>query len=183
MCRERGHTSRPFVSQDISMPSAIAASPVRISHAATEASSPTKNNAASFTRQTPSQSSKPIDRTPTSKIKDQGGISPAAALYEQIRSTGQGMLASGHFAPGVTMSGDIDLGATPIFPLGTHFVHAQAVGNEVHTNIFKNGLLVHDIRWVATTDGNARIFLNGQMLTPNSPLSDLQVVGAVTFGS
>jgi hypothetical protein len=165
------------------MISPISPSLFRNGDAASKMPASAKASAASFTRHTPSQSSRSAISAGEVKVKDRGGINPSASSYGQIQSTAQTLLASGHFSNGVQATGLVRLGATLNESMNTHHVHAQAVGDEVHTVIAQNHVPVHIIRFAPSAHGGARVFLNGQELSPNSPLTDLQLVEAVTFGS
>jgi hypothetical protein len=153
----------------------------RISDPSVSATSTGKTGVPSFTRRLPPE---PIHLGP-SKIKDKGGIDPTTALYGQIQATAHEALVLGQFSNGAQLFGEMDFGPTHAHsdPMGTHEIHGQQIGNEIHTVISQNGMPLHFIRFVPGANANPGIFLNGQELTPRSPLSDLHIVRTVTHGS
>ncbi|MGI4777502.1 MAG: hypothetical protein ACRYGA_05205 [Janthinobacterium lividum] len=115
----------------------------------------------------------------TSAVRDKGGIAPNNTTYDSAVPLANEALS---FWPiGASWNSAIKLGPVNAERSGFHALRIQGVGNEIHTSVQQNGVVLHNLGFFRGMNSAAQIDFDGQLLTPNSPTDHLEIARSVAF--
>lgn len=115
----------------------------------------------------------------TFSVRDQGGIAPNDTTYDSAVSLANEALS--FWPSGASWNSAIKLGPVNAEQSDFHGLRMQGVGNEIHTSVQQNGVVLHNLRFFRGMNGAAQIDFDGQLLTPNSPADHLEIARSVAF--